>query len=533
MENVNLSDITGDSCAKSFALAFRSMFCTELIPNKDQAKKLISNYLKDYEHDISSYFDENSLNDYCFVTDTLLKKREIIDDKIKKEVKHSKIDDIDEIERLFVEAESLEYTNLFNSGIYNLGMILSDIDENIEIDSCLLHANSLGDYSCGDLLLVQKMDILSMIHLGISSYIIEFNQKNHQFNWNKHYNVAPNMQYIIKNQRKYQGCKMYLVESNPEILSTGDCFLSDVLLLIDLYRVNQQCVLEKMMVALLFIAMSPEYDEWMHQYAYTVVDILNEIMFCGEIHRLYLQEGYYNTMSNSEKTSKDATTRMSIIFSVSNDDIYIVRIDLPHKGEKSFHINMEEVVGEATLPTGYPMTYEEFNRLKFRCDKKIFNDLFFVMNGKIWFKTKFETILKHEEITAELRDELKELFHQQAHIPITIKMQEENKCENQIAFVDEVKKYLQRMSIPESSYLSFGKDDIAYSKEIKKVRSLFHMEQHIMKSIVAHNDCRINAKEVLSLFIKYMDIEADINENTEVLSIVEVKETLDKFFEKK
>lgn len=256
---------------------------------------------------------------------------------------------------------------------------------------------------------------------------------------------------------------------------------------------------------------------------------MNEIMFCGEIHRLYLQEGYYNTMSDSEKTSKDATTRMSIIFSADNDDIYILRVDLPHKGEKSFHINMEEAAGETILPTGYPMTYKEFNKLKSRCDKKIFDDLFFVLDEKIWFRTRFETILKHENITAELRDELKELFHQQAHISITSKVQEGNKCENQIAFVNEVRKYLRRLSVPESYYLSFGKNDIAYSREIKKVRGLFRMENYIMQFITAQNDCRAEAEEVLSLLKKYMGIETDVRGNFKISSIVEAGERLEEF----
>ncbi len=289
MENINLSDIIGDHCANSFALAFRSMFCTELQPKENQAKTLISKYLGDYECQISVYFDENVLNKYCFVTDILLRKRKM--------------------DYLLEEKRSLEYTELFNSGLYNLGMLLSIIDESVEIDADILINNSIGDYSKGALLLAKKMDMLVMIHLGISSFIIEFNQKNQQFNWIKHYNVAPNMQYIMKNQSKYQSCKEYLIQSSSEELLIKYCFLSDILLLIDLYRVKQQCILEKFMVALLFIAKSPEYDEWMQQYAYTIIDILNEIMFCGEIHRLYLQEGYYNTKPDVEKTSRDATTR--------------------------------------------------------------------------------------------------------------------------------------------------------------------------------------------------------------------------------
>ena len=97
MENVNLSEFIGDNCANSFALAFRSMFCTEFISEKNQTEKLISRYLKEYEQEILIYFDKNALKDYCFVTDALLKKREMIDDNIIKIVKYSKKVDEDEI----------------------------------------------------------------------------------------------------------------------------------------------------------------------------------------------------------------------------------------------------------------------------------------------------------------------------------------------------------------------------------------------------------------------------------------------------
>ena len=147
---------------------------------------------------------------------------------------------------------------------------------------------------------------------------------------------------------------------------------------------------------------------------------------------------------------------------------------------------------------------------------------------QIWFRSKFETILKHENITEELRDELKKIFHQQTHISITTKIHEDE-SENQIAFVDEVKKYLKRLSVPESYYLSFGKDDIAYSKEIKKVRGLFQAEKFIMKLIIDQKDYRVKAKEVLTLFEKYMDIVIDAKRISKISSIVEVWEILEEF----
>ncbi len=151
------------------------------------------------------------------------------------------------------------------------------------------------------------------------------------------------------------------------------------------------------------------------------------------------------------------------------------------------------------------------------------------MDGKIWFKTKFETILKHENIAEELRGELKELFHRQAHIPITINILEENRCESQITFVNEVKKYLKRLSISGSNCLSFGKDDIPYSKEIRKVRSLFQLEERIMELISKRGDITVKEEEAFSEIEKYMGIDMDTKEGNKEVSIVELSETLEAF----
>ncbi len=53
-----------------------------------------------------------------------------------------------------------------------------------------------------------------------------------------------------------------------------------------------------------------------------------------------------------KRGSDDATTRFSIIFSACNDDVYLLRIDLPHKGEEKLHLNMQELINGKLLATG-------------------------------------------------------------------------------------------------------------------------------------------------------------------------------------
>ena len=65
-----------------------------------------------------------------------------------------------------------------------------------------------------------------------------------------------------------------------------------------------------------------------------------------------------------KRGSDDATTRFSIIFSACNDDVYLLRIDLPHKGEEKLHLNMQELINGKLLATGYPLDDDVENNKK-------------------------------------------------------------------------------------------------------------------------------------------------------------------------
>lgn len=520
MKQINLSEIMEDSCCKSLTMSLRSMYCVEMKPQKNQAIQFLSKYLPEYRDVLSAYLGQKH-EDYVFVTDKILEKRE----RLRREYSNKIIndEDIDEnlLEVLIDEERALRYTNLFNSGIYNLATLLSIIDKCIQSDDELLYENSIGKYKTGENILTEKTNMLCLVHLGVSTFVIEADQNKGLFQWNKHYNVASNMHQIMANHRRYECGKAFWVEKCPEILLERDGFLSDMLLMIDLYRVRKQCILEKIMIAFIYVFRSPEYDEGIRQYAHTLVSLLNEIMVCGEIHKLYLQEGYYNVYSGTEKTSNDATTRMSIIFSTKNEDIYIVRIDLPHKGQEFFHINMEEVVGEKILPVGYPITYDMLKNLDLNLDQELFDDLFFEMNDRVWFRTEFGKNVKRKVIDPQLRQQLENLFHQQSHISITV----EDNCINQVTFMEEVKVYLKRMSITESACFSFGKMDIAYAREIKKIRGLFEMELALMRCMaVEHKDYRIRFQDMIYLFEKYFDISMHDAKSKKISSIFEINE---------
>ena len=69
----------------------------------------------------------------------------------------------------------------------------------------------------------------------------------------------------------------------------------------------------------------------------------------------------------ANRCSDDNTTRMQLIFSLeNNDDIYILRIDMPHKGEEKLHINMEECIESGVVASGFPLKFDGEKSLKLR-----------------------------------------------------------------------------------------------------------------------------------------------------------------------
>lgn len=212
---INLSEILESACAISLAIACKTMSYTEIHPVEGQEKTLIDNYLPEYSEILIKYFGDT--DEYVFTSDRINEKRINIKKEIKKYFEQSNKnipDAIDEImdSDIYNRKRRLEICELFNSGIYNLALLLASIDKCEDYDDEILYCNSINEYEKGTLLLTEKMELLCMIHLGVSNFIIERAQRNAVFEWTKHYNVAPDMQYIIDNLRKFQIERRLLVK---------------------------------------------------------------------------------------------------------------------------------------------------------------------------------------------------------------------------------------------------------------------------------------------------------------------------------
>jgi hypothetical protein len=135
---------------------------------------------------------------------------------------------------------------------------------------------------------------------------------------------------------------------------------------------------------------SPFYTENEKKLIEVMYDQIRKILVDCDIHNIYLEQSvfYNSSKSDSEKGSKDKTTRVQIIFSLENDDIYSLRIDMPHKGVDYIHLNMEEVKEGKVSCSAIPITdLKEIESVKKICGIK--NKDFFVNYGNLWFKKDF------------------------------------------------------------------------------------------------------------------------------------------------
>lgn len=83
------------------------------------------------------------------------------------------------------------------------------------------------------------------------------------------------------------------------------------------------------------------------KFAKAMLEIYRQLLYFGKIEKIYFQIGSLKNEA-SKRNSNDCTTRFQIIFSLHNQDKYILRMDMPHKGQDMIHINLNESIFDGT-----------------------------------------------------------------------------------------------------------------------------------------------------------------------------------------
>lgn len=368
-----------------------------------------------------------------------------------------------------------------NSGIYNICTIIMNFDK-LE-DKIEQYLQNIEYYYFEDACkLSLEIDYLvSTISLGISNFILDLHQDN-ILDMSQNYTINPDCISYLKSHRlllnaaevlldKEHDYKERLIEKQEHPPFLFPVCMETILL-------KKKLDILKMMLPFICIIRSPEYKVLWKEYASVFLDAFRSLFFCGTIHKVQFQTAPL-TGDEKERGSENATTRLQIVFSLLNDDIFILRLDMPHQGCEKIHFNIEETIEGGIISSGFPLTYDD-ERLQIlkKLSKSVFDSLFYESGNRYWFKSNFEQKLSRLDIESELRDEISEIFEQQSHKSIDMEYDEYEMIE----FLKEIQFYAERLQLTNLISKEFGKEENLFY-QIRRIRKtsniLFCLRKHL------------------------------------------------------
>ncbi len=482
-----MDNLFDDSCAKSIAESLIVLYKAGVIPKDEAVARFVDKYLPEKAKYFKRIIEGIKNNRYTY-TSAKIEERSEYYVQLLHEIAES--DDL-EAERKTEEAHDFKKSikGEFNTGIYSLCRLLIDIDESLSIDEAFILNKSYGIEESAIYDSIHKNESICMIMLGTAQFSMDMNYKNDGELRGDYYNVSGNATSIIKNIRAFQEIK-----NGIDKLSDDRCYVFEINQLIDFMRIRKQFVLQKLLIALHFLRCSPEYKDSYKEWSYNLINIISSIIYRGEIYKIYLQEGYFDeTINVQNRGADDYTTRLSIIMAMENEDMFILRIDLPHKGENMIHLNMEEVVGDSVIPAAMPFSYlDQKNTLDLLTEEEKAK-LFFEMHNMYWFRTEAKTNIKKAGLSSSTNEAIEKLFKEQSHKSISITPSMETEFNS---YMEELKKYIVRFGVEEGNLLAFTRETIDYQNEILKVRKIQDIYRNVNRVIL--EDVEENKQSTIS-----------------------------------
>lgn len=169
----------------------------------------------------------------------------------------------------------------------------------------------------------------------------------------------------------------------------------------------------KLFHILVLLQVTPLYSEGVHQISKILIQQLRDILFDKRIIKLVIDSDTHGVNPKPHKS-----TRLKIIFSMGNSDRYCIRLDFPHEGENSIHLNLNEPAHKQS--TGLPFNSDKYTEALRICkDKSLFDKLFYYRDDLFWFRSDFSSQIKAIENDDNQRESLKAFLHERAHIAIS------------------------------------------------------------------------------------------------------------------
>ena len=276
-----------------------------------------------------------------------------------------------------------------------------------------------------------------------------------------------------------------------------------------LYRLDCKFIRNGLSVIRLFLILvlfqiSPGYSSAVHQIARSLTEILRDTLFDKRVLKSIID---FDTKGYGEKPH--STTRLKMYFILGNSDRYCIRLDFPHKGAESIHMNINEPVHKSS--TGFPFRGKDYIRAFEICkSSECFDKLFYQYDDLYWFRSGYASEVKRiKKVDAELGEALEKFLFDRAHLVVTSK-------ENMMAVSDFTENFEEAIVSCEgkSIYGNTSDDDGEFFQlmlfqdyildETIKLRC-YEMESKIgLSKECDENKLKKHEEELLSLFGEYI-----------------------------
>ncbi len=482
MKEINISCYSNKR-VRTLIRFFNHIFINSIQPDINMAEEFVDRYIPETKKFIlgSTKGNLKNLNNILFVSDNEKRIKEEFEEKRKNFFKNSiaryissgkiSVSALKQMLGEIIESEEIISGSFqrykLDSVASNICTILITIDISLKEDENIFTNIELGEYEEVYKKINSKIADLIFISNGVADYVMDI-YRGKEFNFSKHYAIMPDMHKYLIYQRNIQSTK-----DIKKLIGKNNCFISDIVLGFELLIVKRKTDILKLILALICIYKSYEYEEYMQDYAKQLIDLIQEIMFCGEIHKIYIQMKEYNIeIPMDERGSDDATTRFSIIFTASNDDI------------------------------------KNNERLRDLLGNK-FDEIFFRNEGHIWFKADFENRLEKMNIGQETKKELLTLFKYRCHYPIVFNVNDENKY---VEFLEEMKEYLVSFDLEGSIIKSYDKNTKNIEEEVIKIRIIQMYINKLMEGMEKSTNTTVNGNKYIWELFKGLGLNKRIDE---------------------
>lgn len=294
-----------------------------------------------------------------------------------------------------------------NSGFYhNLYAAFTLLDE---IDYVLDEIEYLGislTYA------EELVESCSLLQVTSTNALMEIDEV---FSFSKKYSLAQEIYNMAENMyNTMRFCHSVLSKDFPQEERVDVTKYDEVEWRLCCKYIRSRIAVLKLFHVLAVLQTSPIYSKSVHQIAEKLIQLLREILYNKRIIRMVVDT---DTKGMNEKLHK--TTRLKIYFTLGNTDRYCIRLDFPHEGEDSIHLNLNEPGNKQC--SGFPFYGKAHTKaLKICGNQTVFDSLFYNCDDLYWFRSDYANVLKGLRKTNEIQGKaLEEFYHEQAHIKVS------------------------------------------------------------------------------------------------------------------